>query len=80
MIVGVPTEIKAEEYRVALTPVGVRELTVLWHLGTLGIDQETAVAVSFTFVLAQLLAVAASLVIGFGLGRYVEGSRRSTAG
>ena len=27
MKVGVPTEVKADEYRVALTPVGVRELT-----------------------------------------------------
>lgn len=31
MIVGVPTEIKTEEYRVALTPVGVRELTARGH-------------------------------------------------
>jgi alanine dehydrogenase len=29
--VGVPTEIKADEYRVALTPSGVRELTELGH-------------------------------------------------
>ena len=26
MKVGVPTEVKADEYRVALTPIGVREL------------------------------------------------------
>ena len=31
MIVGVPREIKTEEYRVALTPVGVRELVVQGH-------------------------------------------------
>ncbi|HUG74342.1 MAG TPA: alanine dehydrogenase, partial [Acidimicrobiia bacterium] len=31
MIVGVPREIKTEEYRVALTPVGVRELVVNGH-------------------------------------------------
>ncbi|MEN8112778.1 MAG: alanine dehydrogenase [Actinomycetota bacterium] len=31
MIVGVPTEIKTEEYRVAITPVGVRELTAHGH-------------------------------------------------
>ncbi|RPI26243.1 MAG: alanine dehydrogenase, partial [Actinobacteria bacterium] len=31
MIVGVPTEIKTEEYRVALTPVGARELTARGH-------------------------------------------------
>jgi alanine dehydrogenase len=31
MRVGVPTEIKADEYRVALTPAGVRELTASGH-------------------------------------------------
>jgi alanine dehydrogenase len=31
VIVGVPREIKTEEYRVALTPVGVRELVVHGH-------------------------------------------------
>jgi alanine dehydrogenase len=31
MRVGVPTEIKADEYRVALTPIGVRELTERQH-------------------------------------------------
>lgn len=31
MRVGVPTEIKADEYRVAITPAGVRELTVQGH-------------------------------------------------
>ncbi len=31
MRVGVPTEIKTEEYRVAITPVGVRELTSRGH-------------------------------------------------
>jgi alanine dehydrogenase len=31
MKVGVPTEIKADEYRVALTPAGVRELTLRGH-------------------------------------------------
>ncbi|HEX3874335.1 MAG TPA: alanine dehydrogenase [Solirubrobacteraceae bacterium] len=31
MIVGVPTEIKSDEYRVALTPAGVRELTGHGH-------------------------------------------------
>lgn len=31
MIVGVPTEIKTEEYRVAITPIGVRELTAQGH-------------------------------------------------
>ena len=31
MKVGVPTEIKDDEYRVALTPAGVRELTDRGH-------------------------------------------------
>jgi alanine dehydrogenase len=31
VIVGVPTEIKKEEYRVALTPAGARELTAAGH-------------------------------------------------
>jgi alanine dehydrogenase len=31
MIVGVPTEVKADEYRVALTPAGVRELVDAGH-------------------------------------------------
>lgn len=31
MRVGVPTEIKADEYRVAITPAGVRELTLQGH-------------------------------------------------
>ncbi|MGD2102381.1 MAG: alanine dehydrogenase [Acidimicrobiia bacterium] len=31
MIVGVPREIKTEEHRVAITPIGVRELTHLGH-------------------------------------------------
>ena len=31
MIVGVPTEIKTEEYRVAMTPAGARELTAHGH-------------------------------------------------
>ena len=31
MIVGVPTELKNHEYRVALTPAGARELTSAGH-------------------------------------------------
>ena len=31
MKVGVPTEIKTDEYRVSLTPAGVRELTQRDH-------------------------------------------------
>ncbi len=31
MRVGIPTEIKPDEYRVAITPAGVRELTPRGH-------------------------------------------------
>ncbi|HEY2436012.1 MAG TPA: alanine dehydrogenase, partial [Solirubrobacteraceae bacterium] len=31
MRVGAPTEVKADEYRVALTPAGVRELSDVGH-------------------------------------------------
>lgn len=31
MIIGVPTEVKADEFRVAITPAGVRELTAHGH-------------------------------------------------
>ena len=31
MKIGVPTEIKEDEYRVALTPAGVRELVAAGH-------------------------------------------------
>ena len=31
MIIGVPSEIKTDEWRVALTPAGVRELTSAGH-------------------------------------------------
>jgi alanine dehydrogenase len=31
MIVGIPSEVKADEYRVAITPAGVRELTSAGH-------------------------------------------------
>ena len=32
MIVGIPKEIKEDEYRVAITPAGVRELTSAGHV------------------------------------------------
>ena len=32
-VVGVPTEIKPDEYRVAITPIGVRELSEHGHDG-----------------------------------------------
>ena len=31
MLIGVPTEIKAQEFRVGMTPAGVRELKTVGH-------------------------------------------------
>jgi alanine dehydrogenase len=31
MIIGIPKEVKDDEYRVAITPAGVRELTSAGH-------------------------------------------------
>ena len=44
MIVGVPKEVKADEYRVAITPAGVRELTAAGH--TVFVEKEAGVGSS----------------------------------
>src|SRR5271165_3702207 len=44
MIVGVPSEVKEDEYRVAVTPAGVRELTSAGH--TVVIEQGAGVGSS----------------------------------
>jgi alanine dehydrogenase len=44
MIVGVPKEVKADEYRVAITPAGVRELTTAGH--TVYVEQAAGVGSS----------------------------------
>src|SRR5664279_3031021 len=44
MIVGVPKEVKADEYRVAITPAGVRELTAAGH--TVHVEQGAGVGSS----------------------------------
>jgi alanine dehydrogenase len=46
VIVGVPREIKTEEYRVALTPVGVRELVV--HGNRVLVEQDAGAGSSIT--------------------------------
>jgi len=59
MRIGVPTEIKADEYRVALTPAGVRELTARGHevLVQAGAGEGSAIADSD--YVAQGAAIAA---------------------
>jgi len=49
---------------------GTRELTLIWYLGLFGYAAETAVAVSFFFVLAQLLSAVASLLVDL-VGRFL---------
>jgi len=44
VIVGVPKEVKADEYRVAITPAGVRELTAAGH--TVFVEKEAGVGSS----------------------------------
>jgi len=44
VIVGVPKEVKADEYRVAITPAGVRELTAAGH--TVYVEKEAGVGSS----------------------------------
>lgn len=56
--------------------LGVREIALIWYFGMLGHDQATAIAVSFTFVLAQLLGIALSFGLGLILGRLVPGAAR----
>ena len=46
MIVGVPSETKTEEYRVALTPVGVRELVAHGHRALVESDAGSGSAIS----------------------------------
>jgi hypothetical protein len=55
---------------------GTREIALIWYFGFLGLDTPTAIAVSFTFVLAQLLGTVLSVCLGFGLGRLVPGAAR----
>ncbi|NNC74189.1 MAG: alanine dehydrogenase [Acidimicrobiia bacterium] len=64
MIIGVPTEIKPEEYRVAITPVGVRELTAGGHRVVIQEDAGLGSAISnddFAAIGAQIMPDAASV-------------------
>jgi alanine dehydrogenase len=46
MIVGIPSEVKVDEYRVAITPAGVRELTTAGH--TVLVEQGAGIGSSIT--------------------------------
>jgi alanine dehydrogenase len=73
MKVGVPTEIKADEYRVALTPAGVRELTQRGHdvyiqagagLGSAVKDEDYVAQGAAIVPDAQAVFDAAELILG----------------
>ena len=48
--------------------LGTRDITLIWYLGQHGQSLETAVAVSFMFLLAQLIGIATSITLGFAVG------------
>jgi alanine dehydrogenase len=58
MIVGVPRELKADEYRVAITPAGVRELTAAGHT----VLVERAAGVGSSLPDADFVATGAKIV------------------
>ena len=58
MIVGVPKEIKADEYRVAMLPVGAEELTAAGHTVLI----EAGAGLGSGIVDAQYAAAGATLV------------------
>lgn len=58
MIVGVPKEVKDDEYRVALTPAGVRELTAAGH--TVWVEQGAGAGSSMPD--AEFVATGAKIV------------------
>ncbi|HEV3367067.1 MAG TPA: alanine dehydrogenase [Acidimicrobiales bacterium] len=58
MIVGVPSEVKEDEYRVAITPAGVRELTTAGH--TVLVEQGAGIGSSITD--EEFTATGASIV------------------
>ena len=67
MRIGVPTEIKADEYRVALTPAGVRELTARGHevLVQAGAGEGSAIAdADYVAQGAEIAADAAAVFTG----------------
>jgi len=51
---------------------GTREAAIIWYFGQLHLTAETAVAVSFLFLLAQLIGIAVSLTIAVTCRRLVE--------
>ncbi len=67
MIVGVPTEIKTEEYRVAITPAGARELTANGHQVLIQTGAGTGSSISdaeYRAAGAEIVATAADVFAG----------------
>ena len=67
MKVGVPTEIKTDEYRVALTPAGVRELADAGHLLPMQRPEEVADVIAFLASDAARYVTGVNLPVDGGL-------------
>ena len=77
MIIGIPKEVKEDEYRVAITPAGVRELTSAGH--TVYVEAGAGVGSSmpddeFVRTGAQIIAAADDVWAGVGPGVQGEGA------
>jgi alanine dehydrogenase len=66
MIVGVPTEIKADEYRVAIAPAGVRELVDVGHRVVVQTDAGIGSAISDEAFAAQGATIVGDATSVFG--------------
>lgn len=55
--------------------LGTREAALIWFLGERGVDESSALAVSFTYLLATLIGVGVSLVVDFAIGRRANEDR-----
>ena len=73
MIVGVPTEIKSDEYRVAITPIGVRELTEKGHQVVVQAGAGEGSAIADADYQAQGARIAPSAEDVFGVADMVLG-------
>ena len=69
MIVGVPKEVKSDEYRVAMLPVGAEELTAAGHTVLI----EAGAGLGSGILDAQYSAAGATLVDDDRRGRYFSG-------
>jgi alanine dehydrogenase len=78
--IGVPTEIKSDEYRVALTPAGVRELTTHGHEVIVQAGAGDGSAIEDSDYVAQGARIAADAEAVFGAAELVLKVKEPQAG